>query len=457
MAIADRFAWEAAKPVSKAPGVLRRAGLFTPGQATAALVCGTILLVGLLLLQKFGVPFGDEGAAEFCLPVTYFAILMLVIMTQKVGVDLIRLVLFVVFALMAVSVNLFSGHTYSMTSLMYAIAIYFPFVFRYFISADTFKRLMNLYINAAMIIVALTVANYLVQLAAGPSAWPNLDRIAPEDWLVKGYDYLQPIKYGMWLQKPNAFFMFEASFVSQYIGLGLIIELIFFGRPSRLLVLTAGLLLTFAGTGLVLLAACAPFLVVRMPPRILLIAALVGGVTAFAAVQYGWYSQVSHRVLEIQYSHSSAHERFIDPATALLEFLQRPDALYNGVGSGEMLTRPGAVPWPITKVTIEYGVLTSVVFFGFFLYSLLGDGGHMRIGFALLVFYNFLSGSFAVPVNAMTCIFFCTLFRVANPPPPRKITRRPSVRPARADAPDAVQGGTDIGEPAAAPVASLSI
>jgi len=425
LASAGRFAWVAAKPITKSVNVLRRAGLFAPGQATAAMVCGAMLLIGLLVLQKFGVPYGDEGDnIEACLPFTYVAIATVIAMTQKIGFDYIRLALYSIFAILAVSTNVFSGRAYSASSIEYALAIYFPFTFRYFVSIDTMKRLMRLYVNASLVIVAVVVLQHLMQLAASPNIWPDLDKTMPDDWLVKGYNYIQPIKYGMRLMKPNAVFMLEASFVSQYIALGLIVELIFFGRIIRMAILTAGLLLTFAGTGLLLVAACAPFLIFRMPRRVLIVALVVAGLTAFAAVELGWYSQVSHRLVEYQSTNSSAHERFVSPATAFFEFLQRPDSFYSGLGAGQIERSGGVLWWPVTKVTIEYGLLTTIVFAAFFIYSLFGDGGHLRLGFAMFVFYNFLSGSFAVPVNALTCVFFCTLFRVANPPPPPKRMRR---------------------------------
>jgi hypothetical protein len=457
LAAAGRFEWEAARPVTKPLATLRRAGLFTASQANAVFVCGTILLAGLLLLQKFGIPFNDSDSVELCLPLTYLALLVLMAMTQKIGIDRNRLILFGLFATLAVGTTILSGRVYSSASLLYAIAIYLPFVFRYYVSPAIYRRLMGLYVNSSLVIVAIVVIQHLVQLSAGPSAWPDLDKLAPEDWLVKGYMYVQPIKYGMTLMKPNAVFLFEASFVSQYVALGLIIELIFFGRIGRMLLLTAGLLLSFAGTGLALIAACAPFLIFRMSPRILLVAVVVAAVTAFAAVELGWYSQVSSRVTEYQVANSSAHLRFVDPATAFVEFLQRPDALYSGVGAGQIPNTYGSVWWPLTKVSIEYGLLTAFAFYAFFIYSLFGYGGHLRLGFALFIFYNFLSGSFAVPVNALTCVFFCTLFRVANPPqaPPRKAARRAAAAPPQQTPAAAPAAVTDL-SPAAASADSAS-
>lgn len=454
MASASRFAWEAAKPVTKSAPILRRAGLFTREQGGFVLMCGVILLIGLLLLQKFGVPFGDD-AVQICLPITYGAILFLMVVTQKVGVDLKRLMLFGVFATLAVAVNVLPNKNYSSSSLLLVLAIYFPFVFRYYVPQATYKRLMNLYVDAALVIVALVIVQHLIQVSTSYTNWPNLDKIAPEDFLVRNYNYLQVIKYGLNYMKPNAIFLLEASFVSQYIALGLIIELIFFGRIGRLLLLVAGLLLSFGGTGLVLVGACAPFLVFRMSPRVLIIAIILAIATAVAAVETGWYQQVSHRVTEYQSSASSSHARFISPFGALVDFFARPDPLFGGDGAGQVPQTLAVLYWPVTKLTIEYGLVTTVAFFAFFLYSLFGDGGHLRIGFALFIFYNFLSGSLAVPVNALTCLFFCTLFRVANPPPPlapRRQQRRPQPPPAGRPEPSPAGAAA----PAMAPVTDLA-
>ncbi len=443
MALASRFSGESVRPATKALNVLRRAGLFSPAQQQAAILAAMVLLFGLLVLQKFGIPFSDQEVVQFCLPAAYMAIALIVVLTQKLGVDPYRALFFLIFASIAVATNMLSGKAYSSLSLMYVLAIYFPFVFRFFIPASVYKRLMDYYVVAALGIVALVVIEHLIQLPASYVAWPSLEKLVPNQFLVGGYNYIQPIQYGSRLMKPNAVFLLEASFVSQYIALGLIVELIFFGRMWRMLILTAGLLLTFAGTGLLLVIACAPFLVLRMSPRVILIALVVVVATGFAAVEFGWYTQVSHRMNEYQIASSSAHERFVSPATALLDFLQRPDALYSGLGAGQIDVGHGEAWWPVTKVTVEYGVLTAVAFYAFFLYSLFGDGGHLRMGFALFLFYNFLSGSFAVPVNALTCVFFCTLFRVANPPQPPRRVRRPTPPPRPADPTDAVVVGVE--------------
>ncbi len=446
MALASRFSGEPIRPATKPLNTLRRSGLFTSAQQSAAVLAGVLLLMGLLLLQKFGVPFSNDEVVQFCLPIAYISIALIVVLTQKIGVDPRRILFFLIFSILAIATNMLSGRPYSALSLAYVLAIYFPFVFRFFIPVTVYKRLMDIYVLAALAIVALVIIEHLIQLSSSYAAWPSLEKIVPSQFLVGDYNYVQPIQYGSRLMKPNAVFLLEASFVSQYIAIGLIVELIFFGRMWRLLILTAGLLLSFGGTGLLLVIACAPFLVFRMSPRVMLVALAVLLFTGFAAVQFGWYTQVSHRMNEYQLATSSAHERFVSPANALLDFLQRPDALYSGAGAGQIETSYGEAFWPVTKVTIEYGVLTSVAFYVFFIYSLFGDGGHLRMGFALFLFYNFLSGSFAVPVNALTCVFFCTLFRVANPPQPPRRVRRPGASPRAAQEPSAAV------EPGPAPV-----
>lgn len=429
MASASRASSESVIPAVRSPDVLRRSGLFTTAQQSATVLAGVLFLVGLILLQKFGVPFSSEEVAQLCLPVAYSAIVLLVVLTQKVGVAPYRAMLFVLFAGLAFATNLLSGRAFSSLSLLYVLAIYFPFVFRFFIPLAVYRRLMEVYVLTSLVIVALVILEHLIQLTSSFAAWPNVEKIVPSEFLVSGYNYIQPLQYGSRLMKPNAVFLLEASFVSQYIALGLIVELIFFGRVWRLLLLTAGLLLTFAGTGVLLVILCLPFLLLRMSPRVMVAAFLVLALAGFGAAEFGWYTQVSHRMTEYQLAHSSAHERFVSPATALLDFLRRPDALYSGVGAGQIDVGHGEAWWPVTKVTVEYGVLTTAAFYAFFLYSLFGEGGHLRMGVALFLFYNFLSGSFAVPVNALTCVFFCTLFRVAAPPPPLKRGRRPRPAP----------------------------
>ena len=181
-----------------------------------------------------------------------------------------------------------------------------------------------------------------------------------------------------------------------------------------MLVLALGILLSFAGTGLMLMVVCAPLLLWRLPLKILPAILIVGLIILLAAAKVGWYDQVHRRITEYQSTGSSAHERFIAPANMLVDFLSNPETILTGNGPGNVDKQGGnGSPWPIVKVTYEYGIVTSVLFVIFLCYCVFKAPPNRVVAFALLLFYNFLGAGFATPVYAFSLLIFSTMFLVS--------------------------------------------
>lgn len=390
----------------------------------------TSLVLSVTALQKFGVPVGGD-VMEIAVFISWLGVIMLAL-NGLIGLDPIRLLLFALFAVTAVASQLLGGQPFSVNSVLLALALYAPFILRLNVSPAFYRRCMQIFLNVMLVVGALVVIQQLIQLSIGWRAWPDLDKLAPQQVLFSGYNYLQPVAYGSKFYKPNAFVFLEVSFVSQFIAMALLIELLLFQRLLRMVFYAVVLLICFAGTGLLLLALCAPFVLGKLSPRMLITLLLVGVVGVIVAGAIGWYDQVHQRFGEIGAQGSSGYYRFNVPFQIVGQMAQDPQFMFTGHGAGSTGTGQGQgvagfILVPFAKIIYEYGFLTFFAFYAFFIYSLFASAPSRLLAWALFIFYNLGGGGFVVPVYVVTCQVLGTLLRLEpemDAPAPRATRRR---------------------------------
>ena len=377
-------------------------------------------------------PAAGADVIELAVFVSWSGIALLVF-NGLIGVDPMRLLLFAVFAGIAVSSQLLGGQPFSLNSVFLALALYAPFVLRFDVDVAFYRRCMKVFLNVMLLVGALVVLQQLMQVSLGWRSWPDLDKIAPGKLLFSGYNYLQPTAYGSNFYKPNAFLFLEVSFVSQFTAIALLIEFALFQRIGRMAFYAVVLLICFAGTGLLLLAVCAAFVLPKLSPRLILALVLIGGVIAVAAGAVGWYAQVHQRFGEIGVEGSSGYYRFNAPVQIVRAMASDPRYTFAGHGAGSTGSGAGQgvagfILAPFAKIIYEYGFLTFFAFYAFFAYCLFSSAPSLLLAVALFAFYNLGGGGFLVPAYVVTCQVLGTLLRLqpeqtASPASSRRATR----------------------------------
>jgi hypothetical protein len=368
-------------------------------------------IIALTVFQKVGIPIGDK-ILEVCLPAMVGGMAALTYWLRP-KIDVTRAVLYGVFCIAAFISSLFQTSGQSATSFMLALLIYFPFIFYYEVSPRVYRKFVNLFINAMLIAGAIVIVQHIMQLTIGWRSWPNLDKLLPQDILMPNYVYIQPINSGSPIMKPNGIFFLEVSLVSQFAALALILELLYFQRLAQTALLLGVLVACFAGTGLLMLALTLPFLLTQFNRKIWILIGVGFLVALVVAYEIGWFKAVHHRFTEYQLHGSSSNQRFIAPWLLMMEFMRGgSDALFTGWGAGSILKARDIVWWPLAKVTVEYGVLTSVAFHAFLIYAMFVHTPNWRASVGFLLFYSFMGGGFLVPVYPLACLLFCCLFRL---------------------------------------------
>ncbi|WP_335309884.1 metallophosphoesterase family protein [Sphingomonas phyllosphaerae] len=371
----------------------------------------TIGLIGNVVLQKIALPLKAGGFVPLVLPLFVAAIALGPILVRP-KFDAVRIGGFFLAFIVASFSTFFLAPRYSASSLMLFAALYAPFMIQYETSAANYRRCMNLFITLMLGYVGVTLAQHLIQLAISWRAWPNLNQLLPKAWLVPDYVYIQPIIYGSRYMKPNAVSFLEVSLLSQFIALALAFELTLFRRPIRLIVLAAGLLMTLAGTGALLMALTLPVLLGRMRMRNAVVMLAILLVVCVIAFRLGWFDIVSTRMDEYKHNGTSANMRFILPLERLLEFLHDPRGLIAGIGAGQIEKGGNFIWWPFVKTAIEYGLVCAIIFYAWVIYCLFRRAPQGAIAFVLIVWFSF-EGTLLTAHNVLSLVLFGTLLRVA--------------------------------------------
>lgn len=394
----------------------RRPARRDAGARVDALTYGvlTIFFVALVLLEKIALPLGS-GFVEVSLPTVYTGLIFLA-WRKRLTLNLERMGLFLIFTTFAVVSSLLSQTNFSVGSLLLVLVLYAPYALDLRISPETYLKGMRFFTNVMVFAAVLALAEQLIQVTLGARAWPSMDNLLPKSILLPQFVYLQPIRYGSPLMKPNAFFFLEVSFLAQFLALALMVEFLYFGRVWRLILFGLSILLTFAGTGLLLVLVCAPLVIPQLNRRTLLIMGGVALLTLLLALQLGWYDLISHRFTEYQRADSSSSHRFVAPVLELARVMRSRNILITGEGAGSIQETLDFTWWPAAKLMVEYGLLTTVAFFVYLGVSVFRQAPNIRLAVVVLVFFNFLGGGLATPVYALTPLLFCGLMHV----PPRR-------------------------------------
>ncbi len=333
---------------------------------------GAIFAVSLLL-QRFGVPFGGKqlsivGPIGFALVgygvyngtlvfhrgrlITYLALLACVLIGygwhDAVPSDF------------GATVNLNSLAQFLILTTFATLTFARP------VQEIAFFKVVN---NAFMVVAVLGILQFAAQFA-GIRVFSFTGLLPPSILYEAGYNLEIQVGIGEIL-KSNGLLLVEPSVFSQMMALALIIEAIGMRRVLFLAAFAAGLVLSFAGTGWLVIAAFLVGSTVAMGRKGMVIAAAVGLALATILVVAQVFApdfldSFTGRYSEFSTPGTSGHQRFVTPFWLLHDVLSvDPAAALLGIGSGasEILTLPYDyfVTTPI-KVLVEYGAPALIAY-----------------------------------------------------------------------------------------------
>jgi len=324
------------------------------------------LLVSALFLPRFALPFGNTFLKLD--HVAIGVILMYQFLSGKLLVHYDRLLWFLGFALAATSSLLLNFNGTMLTGYFLFVTLFSLYSLSRPSTVDQYKSTLQAFQSLVVLLSCLAVVQFAALSVGEYDRLTHFYGIVPDFLLGPA----QANGYFLTSFRANGIFLEEPSYLSQFTALGIIIEVLEFRRVRYLLVLVIGFLLSYGGTGLILLLVFLPLAGLRhdraaSPALLVVIFAL--GLFATGIIDL---SAFTSRADEVQYRGSSGFARFVAPFYQAAEQFDiealRALLLGSGPGTGKFVAITGinyrdtggfVATW--VKILHEYGIIGSFI------------------------------------------------------------------------------------------------
>jgi hypothetical protein len=357
-------------------------------------LCGFALL-SAVLLQKIALP-GTDG--QFPISLLIFpALTATAFLTGVIEINAAAFIWYGLFVVMGtLSAVLTPSPHVSVLSLGFLVVVQLPLAFRCVSSEISYPRLLNFLSIVGCLSALIGILQFAGQFVVGVDTAFFLDKHLPDNVTVAGYNSLIPLYWSSPVYKSNGVFFLEPSFFGQFLAVALVGELLAGPRTFRLIVLTAGMVCSYSGTGLTMLALFLPLYFLRHGhPRLFFFAGLVSLVLIFFGDALS-LDAFTRRLSEFSDVDSSGWARFLSMFRVLQRVVFANDlTFFFGRGPGTVqeqfhLFSFAAFDPTWGKVIYEYGLLGSLVYFRFLYLALCKGPKGLR--FAVGYTYLFLGG-----------------------------------------------------------------
>lgn len=355
-----------------------------------------VLIFVVIFGQRFVITFG-----KFQFPIILFVVfasLFVFLLFNKIAINRYALFMYLAYntvVLFSLSMGkwVINGSIYS---LVYLSLLYVPFVL--WINHQQTKEYVYSVFQRYMFVASIIG---IIQFIMSSYLSINLNdyfEYIPNDYIQAGFKTFYEAKQGSGLLKSNGVFFLEASFFSQFVSLSLIIEYLFFKRVIKYLVFSVALLVSFSGTGVLLLLA---FFIVNFN-RLLRFKNILVFILFTLIVYYFLpeYINISvNRLSEFNSEKASGFIRFVAPFIVLKEFISGPSILFGlGPGTVDRLNLPFEVAFSvIPKIYIEYGIIAGTIFMLFICVSAFVKQDYKKMSLVIMFMYLFLAGNLLSP------------------------------------------------------------
>lgn len=386
----------------------------TPGQAWLRSAGVILLILAVTFGQRLCFPMG-KMQLPLSAPLAYVS-LALFIVSGLVRIDAVGMVLYAA-SIAAMIATFFTPKLwFSVFSFAYLAGLYFVWLFSVDVDRETYRRYLLVFQRVMLVIALIALAQFAEQLTTHTHV--SLFEYVPKGFWIEGYNTRPTLGWGSDFRKSNGEFFLEPSFLSQFLAVAVIIELLFFGNWRRIALYGAGIFCSFSGTGMLLLVLFGIATVIKAR-RYEFLYALPVILIVFLLLQDNPYVMaITGRVSEFGTEGSSASIRFDAPNEALIDLVSRDFIdflLGRGPGVVDQLGQIyglGESNYPaLHKLLIEYGLVGTVPFIAFLCWRFFAWPRSRILAGALFVMYTALSGSLLQPHT----IFLAYVLAIAMP------------------------------------------
>ncbi|MEH6855920.1 hypothetical protein COE67_04835 [Priestia megaterium] len=386
----------------------------------------SLLLIFSTFGQRIVIPLGGQQMA-LIFPVT-IAFFLIMLFSRKFSLYTMRLLLFTLFWVLALSFLLFQ-EAYSATSILFLLMLYLPFLFKFEFEDELKLKYLKRFQNIVLFTAFFGIFQFASQ-AAGMTFTDPLS-VLPSNLIQLGYNTTYPITYGSPISKPNGGFYLEPSLFSQFLAVSIIIEVLFFKRWTRVFILFVAIVTSFSGTGLTILMILGVPLLFKLKFKQALAVIVAGTLVAIVFFNSEYGSVTSGRADEYNSQNSSFSIRFINPFETIFLDEQKDVVIGHGPGQTERTQFPFEANFTaIPKLWYEYGFLPMIIFMMFLMHCIFSRNITILTA-AIFIMYTFLSGSLLQPQTIYFTYFMLIISRFTlteelaqKTQPVRKVKRR---------------------------------
>jgi hypothetical protein len=366
------------------------------------------LLASALFLQRFSIPYGNTFV-----PLELVSIGLILARQFVVGRLLIqydRLLWFLVLAF-ALTCSLWVNFKSTMLSgYLLFVTFFFLFTFSRRSTASQYRSTLQVFQVLVVVLSCLAVVQLVAEIFGANEQLTNFYGIFPDFLFGRAQVDRHEFNGELFHFRSNGIFLAEPSFLSQMTALGILIEVLEFRRPRYIVAMMLGFLLSYGGTGLMLLGTFLPLAGLRHSRAGL--AALLVVVFALGLVVTGMVdvSAFSSRIGEFEDARASGFSRFVAPFWLLAEQFRTESAqellLGHGPGTAKIIAAEAwytgnfAAVW--IKIFIEYGMVGMFIL-SCFLAACLRKSRCPGIVIAAIIFaWLFLQGLMTITIALCT-------------------------------------------------------
>jgi hypothetical protein len=325
------------------------------------------LLVCALFLQRFSLSFGDSLMSLDVVPALFILIYQFAAGRLLILYD--RLLWFLALALATTCSLLLNFNSTMLPSYCEFIVMYFMFTLSKPATGERYKTTLQAFQFLLLVLSFLAIAQFCAQFVVDGRELVQFFGIIPDyllaSYSIGGVNTIIPITEGSSLIKSNGIFLVEPSTLSQMTALGILIEILVFRRSRYLFLLAFGFLLSYSGTGLMMLLLFLPLTGLIHKRAIfygLLVVIFAFGLSVTGIVDLSVFVS---RIGEFQDTRASGFQRFIAPFWLAADYLDlaplRALLLGNGPHTTQAFIGQGmTITW--LKLFYEYGLIGSLVF-----------------------------------------------------------------------------------------------
>jgi hypothetical protein len=368
--------------VEPAPG-LRSLLWVTP------IICATVL-------SKIAVPpFGAQGIG-IALPVL-LVVTFLGCLTQQFEIDMRRFVVGTVVLTFLGMSQLLKTDDFSPTSLLLLIALHVPLLLRLREPLPDMRRVVAFFSFVCAVCAVLGILQFALQGRVENNWLFPIENFVPDAFRVQNFNEQAPLEYGSEVLRANGVFMMEPSYLSQLLAIGIIVEMVTRHRWMLLLLYFFAMVVSYSGTGFMVLGVCVPLVLISQQRWVTLLVAVVSAVVFILAAEN--FGEALHldtfigRLGEFNSTGSSGFARFVGGFYLFDQFLwaQPLHALF-GVGAGGFkdyapLAHFPVAEMPLFKMVLEFGLFGAIAYFAFLFFCLSSARLPASVSFAVACTY----------------------------------------------------------------------